>query len=112
MRLEARHDLRGRIQDRFADVRFVGDDRLTVLRACTVLPKSPVEHRAAALRVGAVAGVAGQFAVKSSSPRGDQRLPAAPPPLSHVWYSPGSITTTSPIMPECWVPQYSAQKRW
>src|SRR5258706_3912814 len=46
--------------------------------------------------------------------------PAAPPPaggalgaaLSQLWKSAGSITTMRPIMPECWVPQYSAQKRW
>src|SRR5262249_52696559 len=37
--------------------------------------------------------------------------PSAAPPLSHVWYSLGSMTTTSPVMPECFVPQYSAQNR-
>jgi hypothetical protein len=34
------------------------------------------------------------------------------PPLNQVWYSLGSITTTWPTMPECFVPQYSAQNRW
>src|SRR5688572_74745 len=35
-----------------------------------------------------------------------------PPPPSHAWYSFGSMTNTRPIMPECLVPQYSAQNRW
>jgi hypothetical protein len=34
------------------------------------------------------------------------------PPASQRWYSVGSMTTTEPIMPECSVPQYSAQKMW
>jgi hypothetical protein len=33
------------------------------------------------------------------------------PPLSQAWYSVGSITTTLPIIPECLVPQYSAQNK-
>jgi hypothetical protein len=34
------------------------------------------------------------------------------PPASQRWYSVGSITSTQPIIPECSVPQYSAQKMW
>ena len=41
----------------------------------------------------------------------DASDPSATPPLIHVWYSFGSMTTTSPVMPECRVPQYSAQNR-
>ena len=46
---------------------------------------------------------------KSLAPR-SAMLPSVPPPASHAWYCAGSITTTVPIMPECFVPQYSAQK--
>ena len=38
-------------------------------------------------------------------------VPSVAPPLSHVWNSSCAITVTDPIMPECFVPQYSAQKR-
>ena len=34
------------------------------------------------------------------------------PDWSHFWKSAGSITTTLPTMPECSVPQYSAQNKW
>src|ERR1022692_3555273 len=34
---------------------------------------------------------------------------AVAPPAIHCAYSCGSMTTMSPPMPECWVPQYSAQ---
>ena len=49
--------------------------------------------------------------VKSFSPAstGDS---GAGPPASQTWYSSGSITTILPIIFECSVPQYSAQKRW
>ena len=33
-------------------------------------------------------------------------------PESHASNAAGSIATTRPIMPECSVPQYSAQNRW
>src|SRR5687768_14067429 len=48
--------------------------------------------------------------VNRRSPRAE-RGPSSPP-LSHDWYAAGSITVTRPIMPECFVPQYSAQKMW
>jgi hypothetical protein len=32
--------------------------------------------------------------------------------VSQDWKAAGSITVTQPIIPECLVPQYSAQKRW
>ena len=34
-----------------------------------------------------------------------------PPPI-HASKSAGSIATIEPIIPECFVPQYSAQNRW
>ncbi len=33
------------------------------------------------------------------------------PPASQAWNSVGSMTSIDPIIPECFVPQYSAQKR-
>src|ERR1700674_3636031 len=47
---------------------------------------------------------------KSFSPP-DASDPSAAPPLSQVWYSLGSITTTSPVIPEWRVPQYWEQNR-
>ena len=49
--------------------------------------------------------------VKSFWPRatGDS---GAGPPASHCSYSAGSMTYTDPVIFECSVPQYSAQKMW
>ena len=51
----------------------------------------------------------GAFIIQGIVPGPDMLLP---PPLSQAWYSFGSMTTTLPIIPECLVPQYSAQNRW
>ena len=48
---------------------------------------------------------------KSFSPAAASEVPVAPPE-SQAWKAAGSITVMFPIMPECLVPQYSAQKRW
>ena len=75
------------------------------------LPKRPVERGPARPGVGAVAGDAAAGPGRASRPP----RPASPPrrrPASQAWKAAGSITTTEPIIPECLVPQYSAQKRW
>src|ERR1051325_11951083 len=40
----------------------------------------------------------------------EAREPPPALPLSQDWHSAGSCTTIQPIIPECLVPQYSAQK--
>ena len=80
-RLEPGRDLRARVEDRFADVRLVDDDRLAGLQL-DGLAEQVLQHRPSALRIGPVAGVAGEI--------GEQLLPAeasdpsSVPPLSQV----------------------------
>ena len=56
-------------------------------------------------------GVAREIVEQLLAARGERRRPSWLP-LSHAWYAAGSMTWTVPIMPECLVPQYSAQKMW
>src|SRR5207249_1206697 len=70
-RLEARGDLRARIEDRLADVALVGDDRLAVLER-DGLAKQPLQHGPASLQVRPMAGDAGEV-LEQLLARGRQR---------------------------------------
>src|SRR5262245_34808957 len=75
----------------------------------TVLPNSPSSTGPRPCASGRWHVLHERLANSSAPPSASD--PGAPP-LNHAWYSLGSITTTEPVMPECLVPQYSAQNRW
>ena len=102
-------DLRLRVEDRFADVVVVRlDDRVVAQRDVGAVQSR--EHRAAAGGVVRVAGVARVLLEELLALRRQRSFAAAGEPASDT--SLGSITSTHPIIPECSVPQYSAQKMW
>ena len=109
-RLEAGGDLRRRVENRFADVRLVDASPSRRSAASTVLPNRPSQHRAAALRVGPMAGVAGE--VREQLLRRPTR---AILPARRRSATPGSRSAPSRrprrSCPSGCVPQYSAQNR-
>ena len=78
----------------------------------TVLPKRPASAGPCPLP-SARWHVTQPCTRKSSSPAAATGMFAAPgvSPASHASNAAGSIATTHPIIPECSVPQYLAQKR-
>src|SRR5206468_326751 len=91
------------------DSRTYASSTVTVSPLCkvTVFPNSPSS-------TGPRPCASGRWQVLharswNSFPPADASDPSGAPPLSHVWYSLGSITTTWPVIPEWRVPQYSAQ---
>src|SRR5438046_2182346 len=78
--------------------------------SCTVLPNTPAS-------CGARACASFRWhdeharSWNSFSPAAAGESDALPPP-SQAWNAFGSIAITDPTMPECFVPQYSAQNRW
>ena len=73
------------------------------------LAEQPLEHRAAALRVGAMAGVAGEVLEQLRAGRGERsfRRAAAQPGLVLARLHDDDLADHA----ECRVPQYSAQNR-
>src|ERR1700676_5058654 len=68
--LKTRRDLRSGVENRFANVRLVDDDRPAAFeRLC--LAEQPLEDRAPALRVGTMAGVARQVLEEFFTGRGE-----------------------------------------
>ena len=68
-----------------------------------------LQHGPATLAVWAVARDAVEVLEELLARRRHRAFAAAA--ASHAWYSAGSITTTCPTIPECFVPQYCAQKK-
>ncbi len=107
-RLESGRDLLVRVHDRLADIRFVDGDGFAGLQRHGLAEQS-VEHRAAALRVAAVAGVAGEIPEQLAA-RGRERsfgLAAAQPRLELAGLEDDDLADH----PGMAVPQYSAQNR-
>ena len=105
-------DLGLRVEDRLAEVGLVGDRPSRRSSSCTGLPKSPSSAGPRAARVGAVAGDAAELLEQLLARAAASDAPVAAAPLE-----PGLVLgrlhdDDLPIMPECSVPQYSAQKRW
>ena len=99
-----------RIQDGFANVVFVRDHGASVFQQHRLAENTHVRFGPRPCDVGAMAGAAAQLGKQILS-RSATAVPDDAARLSQASYCAGSMTTTSPIMPECWVPQYSAQNR-
>ena len=98
-------------------VGFRIDSRTYAASAVSVLAVAEVDGRVPAARSApargpgsrrAVAGDAGKLREELLAALRERAFGGAPP--SQAWYSACGITTTWPIIPECFVPQYSAQK--
>ena len=111
MRLEARDDLRRGRQDRLADVGLVGGHRCARWPAdlgCRRVPQRSGRAPATSRHVAGVAAQVGEELARRDRP--SCRLLCRRPATSGT--AAGSIAMTEPIIPECFVPQYSAQNRW